>query len=300
MKKTWILLTALVCALLLCGCQCSHVWAQATCLTPKTCSECGETEGEALGHSWAEATCAAPKTCKNCGETEGEALAHTWIDANFQTAKTCTVCSATEGEPLTADFESLGIVVDVEGTGIPCTFTIDGKEFTARVDSWETLTAAEAVDAIRNYFTANDPGLEDYLSHFQEIPGYEWKAAHLLVDGSGVVSLNENPVTFDYGDYYDIDGQVDSLVEGLGKPGQFTVNFHGQDYTDCAFHTHYNMEHIDCELSLKIDQWMYFRLPAGYDGMVLSFGNVSAIGSDYHANYMAYYQDENTALFRMR
>ena len=299
MKKAFVLLTALVCALMLCGCQCSHVWVEADCITPKTCSECGETEGEALGHSWAEATCAAPKTCENCGETEGEALAHTWTEANFQAAKTCTVCAATEGEPLTADFESLGISVDAEGTGVPCAFTIDGKEFTARVDSWETRTAAEVADAFRSYFPATDPGLEDYLSHIQEIPGYAWKAAHILVDGSGIANPNDVPLFPDYGDYYDLDGLVDSLVETPGKPAQFTVNFNGQDYTDCAFLNYYNMEHVDCELSLKIDQWMFFRLPVNYDGMVLSFGDATIIGSDYSANYMDYYNDENTACFRM-
>ena len=31
---------------------CSHVWKAATCTTPKTCTKCGETEGEALGHSY--------------------------------------------------------------------------------------------------------------------------------------------------------------------------------------------------------------------------------------------------------
>lgn len=47
-----------------CGHQ--HTWADATCTAPKTCTECGETEGEALGHSWEDATCAAPKTCSVC------------------------------------------------------------------------------------------------------------------------------------------------------------------------------------------------------------------------------------------
>lgn len=300
MKKTFVMLTALICALMLCGCQCSHVWVEADCVTPKTCSECGETEGEALGHSWVEATCAAPKSCENCGETEGEALAHTWVDANFQAAKTCTVCAATEGEPLIADFESLGLAIDAEGTGVPCTLTIGAQEFTAQVDSWETLTAAEVADALRSYYSnVNDPGLETYLSNIQDVDGYEWKAAHILVDGSGVTSLNYVPLFPDYCDYYDLDGLVDSLEEGIDKPAQFTVNFNGQDYTECAFLNCYSMEHIDCELSLKIDQWMYFRLPVGYDGMVLSFGDATIIGSDYNANYMDYYYAENTVSFRM-
>lgn len=56
-----------------------HVWQEATCTEPKTCTICGATEGEALGHTWQEATCTESKTCTVCGATEGEALGHTDI-----------------------------------------------------------------------------------------------------------------------------------------------------------------------------------------------------------------------------
>ena len=80
-----------------------HSWKDADCLTAKTCQRCGTTEGEALGHDWNYATCAAPKTCERCGETEGEALPHTWVDATTEAPKTCTVCGATEGEKIDTD-----------------------------------------------------------------------------------------------------------------------------------------------------------------------------------------------------
>ncbi len=82
------------------GCSHEHVWVEATCTEPKTCSECGETEGEALGHTWAEATCTEPKTCTVCGETDGDALGHTWIAATCTEPKTCSVCGQIEGEAL--------------------------------------------------------------------------------------------------------------------------------------------------------------------------------------------------------
>lgn len=57
---------------------CFHDWKDATCTEPKTCSNCGKTEGEALGHKFGEyettveATCAevGSKTarCEVCGE----------------------------------------------------------------------------------------------------------------------------------------------------------------------------------------------------------------------------------------
>ena len=102
MKKISILLVLALIAALFAGCQltCKHEWAEATCEAPKTCENCGKTEGEELDHSWAEATCDAPKTCKECGKTMGDALGHSWAEATTEAPKTCTVCRATEGEPL--------------------------------------------------------------------------------------------------------------------------------------------------------------------------------------------------------
>ena len=56
---------------------CEHKWVKATCDTPKTCSKCKATEGEAAGHQWKDATCTAPKTCSVCKATEGE-VSHTY------------------------------------------------------------------------------------------------------------------------------------------------------------------------------------------------------------------------------
>lgn len=77
-----------------------HAWKNATCITPKVCKVCGETEGSELGHSWKVATCAAPQTCRNCGETEGVALEHSWTDATCTVAKMCTKCYKKEGSAL--------------------------------------------------------------------------------------------------------------------------------------------------------------------------------------------------------
>ena len=100
MKKIAALLLALVMALTLCACGHEHSWVEATCTEPKTCSECGETEGEALGHSWTEATCTEPKTCSRCGLTEGEALGHSWKEATCTEPRTCSGCGLTEGDAL--------------------------------------------------------------------------------------------------------------------------------------------------------------------------------------------------------
>lgn len=67
-----------------------HNWAEATCESPKTCSNCNETEGKELGHTWKAATCEQPKTCTTCGATSGAANGHT-----YKVTPTCSVCGAT-------------------------------------------------------------------------------------------------------------------------------------------------------------------------------------------------------------
>jgi len=96
MKKVFsvsILFLLLFC--LLTGCGCRHEWNDATCQLPKTCTLCGETEGEPLPHNWIDATCTAPKTCALCAATEGAALGHTrgeWVCTGEQFQYPCTVC----------------------------------------------------------------------------------------------------------------------------------------------------------------------------------------------------------------
>lgn len=106
MKKRIVLLSlTLICILLLSACKCEHQWIEADCVTPKTCSECQETEGAPSGHSWIAATCEAPKICEVCALTEGEAKGHSWTEANCTKPKTCSVCHQTEGKELGHDWE---------------------------------------------------------------------------------------------------------------------------------------------------------------------------------------------------
>lgn len=59
MKKKFVSIILCVAAILsLSACGCNHEWADATCTEPKTCTLCGETDGEAAGHisgNWVEA-----------------------------------------------------------------------------------------------------------------------------------------------------------------------------------------------------------------------------------------------------
>lgn len=138
MKKIAVLCLVLACLLVLSGCGCKHeTWNEADCLTPKTCAECGETEGEALGHAWVDADCLTPKTCSACGETEGEALGHAWVDADCVNPKTCSACGETEGEALGHTW------VDAT-TEAPKTCETCGETEGERIITDERFTTAEA------------------------------------------------------------------------------------------------------------------------------------------------------------
>ena len=100
-KNLTLIVLVLVVALALSACGCKHEnWNEANCENPKTCADCGETEGAPLGHSWLAATCETAKTCEVCGKTEGEVPGHTWVEADCENAKTCTTCGEVEGEAL--------------------------------------------------------------------------------------------------------------------------------------------------------------------------------------------------------
>ncbi|MBQ7225858.1 MAG: hypothetical protein IJX02_04570, partial [Clostridia bacterium] len=76
-----------------------HKGGTATCTTQAVCETCGESYGELIPHDYADATCTLPKTCKVCGATDGDPKGHDWLDATCVAPKTCSVCSLTEGEP---------------------------------------------------------------------------------------------------------------------------------------------------------------------------------------------------------
>ena len=77
-----------------------HDFAPATCTEPKTCKNCGETEGKKLGHSWQSATCTTPQTCWYCDATRGNPLPHNSNEATCSEAPTCKNCGAVTGDPL--------------------------------------------------------------------------------------------------------------------------------------------------------------------------------------------------------
>ncbi len=66
-----------------------HSFSAPTCTEAGICS-CGATGADALGHSWQASTCLSPKTCTVCGATEGGLSEHSFSGG------VCSVCGKTD------------------------------------------------------------------------------------------------------------------------------------------------------------------------------------------------------------
>ena len=98
----------------------THTWTAATCSTPKTCTDCGETQGKPAGHQWIDATCTAPMTCSVCADTFGGTTDHVWKEATYYAPMTCTVCGETKGEPRQPEIETTAETEPNRMTAPPC------------------------------------------------------------------------------------------------------------------------------------------------------------------------------------
>ena len=127
----------------------NHTWVNADCDTPKTCSVCQATEGEALGHNWVNADCDTPKTCSVCQATEGEALGHSWVNADCDTPKTCSVCQETEGEALGHSYGTM-LVKDETGHWYECSCG-NKKDFAEHTSSGQATEEHAEVCVICEY-----------------------------------------------------------------------------------------------------------------------------------------------------
>ncbi len=115
------------------GNACEHEWLDATCTTPKTCSLCGATDGEALGHNYGAWETKTEATCS----TEGEL------------ASVCANCNGERVETLAATGHNERTLVKVDA--VPATHTANGNcEYYSCVDCdklFADLTAAEELTA---------------------------------------------------------------------------------------------------------------------------------------------------------
>ena len=238
-RNTIIFVLAAALLLTLTGCFCDHQWIEANCVSPKTCSLCEKTEGEALGHTWVDATCTAPKTCSVCAATEGEALGHTWVDATCTAPKTCSVCAATEGE-------ALGHTWVEATTEAPQTCTVCAATEGERIITDPRFTSASAAPVVGSWkyaiqMTGEDMGIEgftvafnwDMIMTFGKAGEMEVQLA--LSDEDGFLAALENYlITSLYAEFDAMGLSKEESNEAMKKSYGMTVEEYAAAYVDAV------------------------------------------------------------------
>ncbi len=262
------------------GCAKEHVWEDATCTSPKTCMECGETEGEALKHTWEEATCTSPQICSVCNTTEGVALEHTLTDATYQSASICTVCGEKVGEPLQAVFEEYGIVCNAEEN-----VEYDYISICSSDPSIETV--GKVVFSDYNTFASDE-------SHAAK-EGYEWKTVTISQIFTDDNAWNYGFIAFapSYDYYLGVD------FETVGN----TLTYNGVEYTECEVHWEILKSGWEGRTASYVTRFECL-VPVGYDGIVIASINWANCADNPWVNdsVPAYIDDidEDTILFRLK
>ena len=147
-----------------------HVWIAADCYTPKYCTRCAFTEGDALGHDWVITNYDTPITCQRCGEedlnheffgiitqptdvtvpngataattvqAQGEGLTYTWY---FTSSGTATKFSKSS---VTSETYSTTMSADRSGRQVYCVIT--DKHGNTVTTETVTLSMKEAITII--------------------------------------------------------------------------------------------------------------------------------------------------------
>lgn len=286
MKKYSLVVLVGLIVLLLSGCCMSHEWVEATCTEPKTCTKCGETEGETLGHTWVDATCSEAKHCSVCGEVEGETLEHTLTEANYQEGAICSVCGEVVGEPLEADLEKYDLKCNVELNKIY-------DQVTMCYSDNEKTTISKTIFYNYQIFDSNEE------EGFPFVEGYEWRTVDVTffyADENVILYGGDRGVCRE--DYYDIINHDESLVWDEEGMGTFTVNYKGLDYTECKLFDkaisslQYSLQDESCLQGYKIS----YQVPKGYDGCIYGLINKQVVREE--GQYIFDVDNTDTYLFR--
>lgn len=239
-RRLGLILLALFGVLTLTGCECEHDWVAADCDTPKTCAECQETEGAALGHDWLPATCETAKTCKACGAVEGIAAGHSWVEASCMAPRYCEICELEEGEVL--DHTWLNATTETPKTCSVCGMTEGDRIMTD--ERFKTASCSALFGDWRYEMTMSGEELE-LGGYIEEVPF----VAVLTFTEDGRISID---LTFRDMEQFNQDlyaGTVDAIYE------QFEDLDMTREEADIAFEDTYGMsvEEYCAELWAAVD-----------------------------------------------
>ena len=135
-RRLCAVLAAFVLAALLSGCMCSHTWQESTCLAPRTCTKCGQTEGKLRAHQWGSTACNDPQPCVVCGTMEGIELTHEWGES-----KICVHCGHDE-RPAEVRFPE-ALVAGLEQRWQLEKTLLEDPEYVLTKEDWTALFDAE-------------------------------------------------------------------------------------------------------------------------------------------------------------
>ena len=101
-------------------------------------------------HVWVDADCENPETCSVCGETQGAPLGHDFTEANYQEASVCLVCGADGDGILTPGAEqySLNLITEI---GVAQPYSTMTGENALPVSGEVTLDSVERHDEYAGY-----------------------------------------------------------------------------------------------------------------------------------------------------
>ncbi len=311
-KRSFGFFMACAVSMLLTACGHEHIWNEATCIAPKTCEECGKTEGDKRDHMWVEATCSEPKHCSVCGEAEGEVLEHSWVEATCKEAKHCSSCGQAEGEALAHDLsepnyqqsaickicgEEVGepLQADFDKYGIECVTEYD-KEYMYITGCWIGNFNGEKEVQGTVSFTKRE--INEVEEGYEELEGYEW----ICVDEK--ITFDDD-VARSYGFYYSISSQdyytpyEEEYTDDSGMVTTCTINYNGQKYEDCIIKVEMlSGEWSNDDIYTAIYRWSA-RLPKEYDGLVLCCVDSRQVAEVTEEQLIYDYMDENTIFFHV-
>ena len=223
-------------------------------------------DGTVLGHvhQWKDADCEKGKTCVDCGETEGAALGHDALEANYQDASLCSRCGLEMAPALQADMEKYGFTEFMDVGVVYEYITVCLHNTKLETKGEVTVNSYEIFDSAEGY-----PAREGYEWRVVEMQAlfYDMKAR------TNGVSTATN-----YESYYNIDLLDDSDVYDEGSDTTtFSVSWHGQimdatskiesDWSPWLYEG-------DRKQTIRTVKWA-FCVPKGYDGMVIGFRNAA-------------------------
>lgn len=195
---------------------CFHDWEEATCYEPKTCTICGQTEGDPLGHYVEEWTTDVEPTCSKTGSEHGNC-----VRCGLEINREIPLAEHTPGEwKVTEEYTITSTGTVVPGTQTQycsvCGAEMDTKSYTIEL----TMSQENALQKAASYLDTMSfsySGLIDQL----EFEGYSTEDATFAVDHCGA-DWNEQAAkkAQDYLDFmsFSRSGLIDQLMfEGFTR-----------------------------------------------------------------------------------